>query len=661
MFGKTILVLTTALAAGLAFGAPAALAAETPALVKASHPLDALTTQEITAVVGILKAAGRATDDSQYPTLTLQEPDKATVRGWSTGAALDRRARVTVLTGQLLHEGVVNIGAATVESWVEVKGKFPRPLYGAFSMGPVIQKDPRFVEALKKRGYPDASKVSCMALTPGPIDNPKFAGRWIAYAPCTETVEDGFESFARPVEGLMPVVDLGSREVLAVVDLGVTPMIMGQSSLHYKDLVPYRPPHLPVEISHPEGSNFSVQGSLVKWDNWSFHMRADQREGLILSLVEFDDKGTRRPIVYEMAPSEMYVPYMDPAATWSWRAYMDVGEYGFGSNASTLMPGEDCPASARYFSLNMAGDKGEPVTKRNVVCIFEQPTGDPIWRHGSAKESRANVQLVVRLAPQVGNYDYMIDYVFNAAGDIDVRVGATGIDAVKGVAAATLSDPSAAADITYGTLIAKGLVATNHDHYISFRIDMDVDGEQNRAVFDAVTPQTLPKSSFRRSLWTTKTETIRTAGPVKFPEAAGVLRIENSARKNAMGYPTSYQIFSGHSVTSLLAPDDPIQKRAAWSGYATWLSAFDARQRSASGEYPNLDSSGDGVARWTSGRQPVDNKDLVVWQTVGFRHVPRSEDWPVMPAVWHGFRLRPVNFFDINPALDLARPHGGGQ
>ena len=52
-------------------------------------------------------------------------------------------------------------------------------------------------------------------------------------------------------------------------------------------------------------------------------------------------------------------------------------------------------------------------------------------------------------------------------------------------------------------------------------------------------------------------------------------------------------------------------------------------------------------------RRPIENTDIVVWHTVGMHHLTRSEDVPVMNTNWKGVRLRPLNFFDRNPALDL--------
>ena len=44
------------------------------------------------------------------------------------------------------------------------------------------------------------------------------------------------------------------------------------------------------------------------------------------------------------------------------------------------------------------------------------------------------------IAPTVGNYDYVLDWVFDQKGSITYRAGATGIDSVKGVAAQKLAD-----------------------------------------------------------------------------------------------------------------------------------------------------------------------------------------------------------------------------
>jgi hypothetical protein len=43
---------------------------------------------------------------------------------------------------------------------------------------------------------------------------------------------------------------------------------------------------------------------------------------------------------------------------------------------------------------------------------------------------------------------------------------------------------------------------------------------------------------------------------------------------------------------------------------------------------------------------------------VGFHHIPRMEDWPVMPAHWAYFHIKPFNFFTENPSIMLTEASG---
>ena len=43
----------------------------------------------------------------------------------------------------------------------------------------------------------------------------------------------------------------------------------------------------------------------------------------------------------------------------------------------------------------------------------------------------------------------------------------------------------------------------------------------------------------------------------------------------------------------------------------------------------------------------------MLWYVFGINHVTRPEDWPVMPVDTVSFWLKPVGFFDRNPALDV--------
>lgn len=77
--------------------------------------------------------------------------------------------------------------------------------------------------------------------------------------------------------------------------------------------------------------------------------------------------------------------------------------------------------------------------------------------------------------------------------------------------------------------------------------------------------------------------------------------------------------------------------------------------------------SGLGISiRWALPNQVFPWQDLVAWLTVGFLHVPHSEDVPntATPGNAVGFYLRPFNFFDEDPSAASRRTvivHPGGE
>jgi primary-amine oxidase len=102
-----------------------------------------------------------------------------------------------------------------------------------------------------------------------------------------------------------------------------------------------------------------------------------------------------------------------------------------------------------------------------------------------------------------------------------------------------------------------------------------------------------------------------------------------------------------------------VGQRAAFASHNLWVTPFAEDERHAAGDYPNQHSGGAGLPAWTARDRSVVDTDIVVWHSFGVTHIPRPEDWPVMPVESSGFSLVPFGFFDRNPALDVPPPAAG--
>lgn len=621
------------------------------------HPLDPLSESEHRAVVAVLTEAGNVDGTALYPLVTLEEPPKDDVLRWEPGDPVERLAFAIVKQGPDTFEAVVDTIGGDVVSWRRVDdvqaGLLPSVEYALAQT--IVQVSQDWQAAVRRRGVEDLGDVVCVPNTAGYFgveDEERRLVKVVCYAP------GGADNYwGRPIEGLVALVDLNARELVELVDTGQVPIPDAPVDLDEDSVGDLREAPNPVSLVQEGGPSFELEGREVSWQGWRFHFRTDPRLGTVVSLVRYDDGGELRSILYQGSLSEIFIPYQDPDVGWFFRTYLDAGENGVGRLAVPLLPGLDCPDNAVYFDAAFVDDSGRPYSQPNAACLFERYTGDIAWRHyesvTGANNARPATDLVLRSISAIGNYDYVFDWVFRQNGTVRVAVGATGVPQVKAIGDRDDLDES---ETAYGHLVAEHIVATNHDHFFSFRLDLDVDGIRNSFLSERLVTERVATEDGRRSVWVVERTEAATEGEAKLVidvQEPALWRVVNPNVDGPLGNSVSYHLESRTNAVSLLSADDPPQRRAGFTDYHLWVTPYEPDELYAAGTYPNQSRGGDGLPMWTSADRSIENTDIVLWYTVGFHHAPRAEDWPVTPTVWNEFDLRPFDFFERNPALDL--------
>ena len=183
-----------------------------------AHPLDALSADEMNHTTAALKA-GRQLTSGKIVSITLVEPPKADVLRWTADQKLTRRAQVRALQKKQAYEGIVNLDTGTVERWDAVPGKQPSFLMNEF-FGAVdaVKADKGWRAAMARRGYTRYDSILCNPLAVGYLPDAKERSLRLMNVPCFDATGARNNIYARPVEGLMAVVDLNSRKVLRLLD-----------------------------------------------------------------------------------------------------------------------------------------------------------------------------------------------------------------------------------------------------------------------------------------------------------------------------------------------------------------------------------------------------------------------------------------------------------
>jgi len=623
------------------------------------HPLEPLTAGEITEAVAIIKKEKNLHEKVRFVTVVLHEPTKEIVLNYKKGDEINREAFMILLDNKTeqTYEAVVSITNQAVTSWEHIEGVQPGVMLDEFEeCEQVVKNCPEFQEALIKRGITDFDLVMVDPWSAGNFSIAEDEGVRLARAICWVRKFSNDNGYAYPLTGIVVYVDLNKMTVHRFEDHGIRemPPTDANYSPETSDSIVLRTDLKPLEIIQPEGPSFEIEGHYIKWQKWHIRFGFTPREGLVLHTVGYEDKGEIRPILYRAALSEMVVPYADGSFAHNTQNAFDAGEYGMGQLANSLALGCDCLGEIRYFDAVMTDSKGNARTIPNAVCLHEEDYGIA-WKHTDWRteqvEVRRSRRLVLSFFCTVGNYDYGFYWSFYQDGTIENEVKLTGM-----LNTGTYDESGKS---KYGTEIAPKLNAAFHQHFFNFRLDTMLDGMENSVVESYTVAEEEGPENPHNNAFYVKSKIFKTEQEAQRNLDIATQRtwkIINPNSLNAVGTPVGYKIMPGENCLPFAKENSSVMKRAGFLKHQLHVTKYDAKEKYATGDYPNQHKGGEGLPKYIAANRNIDNDDIVVWYTMGHHHITRPEDWPVMPTAYINFQLKPVGFFDRNPALDLPRP-----
>ncbi len=621
------------------------------------HPLDPLTPPEIERAVAIIRADRALPESTRFVSMSVAEPARSAVDG------APRRAEAVLYDAptQTTTELRVDLDAAAVVDRNERTDVRPQLTVEDFlAVEAATKAHPKFVAAIERRGI-DMALVDVDPVAAGFHDLPEEQGttrlaRTLAYVKS----DPESNAYARPVQGVFGLMDVDTGEFVHFEDQDpVVPLPTETGEFRATHLEGLRDDVLPIQVIQPEGPSFTVEGNLVRWQKWDLRVGFNAREGLVLHQVGYDDDGRRRSILHRASYAEMAVPYADP--TRYYMSPLDIGEFNVGTMTNSLTLGCDCLGVIRYFDGSFVSPSGEPVTIPNAICLHEEDAG-MAWKHTDFRTGNVEVRrarrLVVSSVVTVGNYEYGFFWYFHQDGRISSEVKATGIVATQSLADGDRPE--------FGAMLAPNLGGIYHQHVFCVRLDVGLDGGTNRVVESHSEAVPVGPENPHGNAWRTVSTVLETEQQAQRqidPFSARGWVVQNPSETNHVGGPVGYKLLPGDNTVPFSAPDSFQRQRARFMDHHLWVTRYSPDERYPAGEYPYQSRGAvDGLPAWTTADRSVDDEEIVVWYAMNHHHVPRPEDWPVMPVATIGFELKPWGFFDRSPSFDLPpsdRAHNG--
>lgn len=624
--------------------------------VGTAHPLDPLSPAEIDAAAAAARADGRLGERTWFWGATLDERYARAVAAGEQPAGTRRLGIVAVDSGAGKAWEIdleLNGEEASVLEWREVDSRRPGiSSEEARAAAQACRESPEFQEVLAKRGIDDVSLVMIDPESIGGFEPEKYAGRRLTWGTVWHKVDEEDNGYARPVQGVVPIIDMATMEVLEVEDHGLVPLSEEAGPLEPGAFGPERPGLKELEIVQPEGTSFEVDGYRVSWQGWEFRVGFTHREGLVLYDLSF----MGRSVLNRASCNEMYVPYLDPCSTQYRKNFYDWGEYGAGPLTNSLELGCDCLGVIHYFDGAVLGGTGKARPVPSAICMHEEDYS-VLWKHTDMRRGvgqvRRNRRLVISNFQTIANYDYGFYWSLYQDGCIDLEIKATGILSVSGI------EPGD--EVPYGTVVSERVQAPYHQHYFAVRLDTAVDGPNNRFVEMHVEAETDPeRDPYGNAVGVAREPLLSESVAAQRidPARDRFWRIESAEKTNRYGNPTAYRLLMPNTTQPYAKPDSVTVRRAPFVGQHVWVTPQDPKENFIGGQYPNQAEPGEeGIHVWQQQDRSLDGVPLAVWPVVGFHHIPRPEQWPVMPVDHLNLRLEPDGFFDRNPTMDIPDPH----
>ncbi|ODV66966.1 peroxisomal copper amine oxidase [Hyphopichia burtonii NRRL Y-1933] len=657
-----------------------ATSASTPPKAPA-HPLDPLSPQEIQFTTSIIKNkfAGHSII---FNTVSLKEPKKNSYYQWKekNGPLPPRLAYFAIVELGVsgIHEGVVDIGASAVVESKSIEGVQPILTPADLqSTEDIVRSNPEVIKQCEISGISkdEMHKVYCDAWTIG-YDERWGASRRLQQALMYFRADEDESQYSHPLD-FCPIVDMNEKKVIFIdIPNRRRPVSKHKhSSFHPKHIAEkFGTKENPsgyvedkqINITQPEGVSFNMNGRVMEWSNFKFHIGFNYREGIVLSDITYNDHGKERPLFHRISLSEMIVPYGSPDFPHQRKHALDIGEYGAGNCSNSLTRSCDCKGVIHYLDHYFPDKDGNATTLQNAVCIHEEDDG-LLYKHSDFRDDfQTSVtvrgkRLIISHIFTAANYEYCVYWILRQDGTIKLEVRLTGILNTYVCAEDESSGP-------WGTVVYPQVNAHNHQHLFSLRLHPRIDGDNNSAATSDAKPSPYPTGSvenmYGNAFYAEKNtfKTVKDSITNFESKTSRSWDIFNPSSINEYsGKPATYKLVSTFCPPLLAQEGSLVRKRAPWAANTTQVVPY---QDEGLG-YGRLWPSGDHVAQWSGdgprgmrewvgkGTDNVDNTDILFFHTFGITHFPSPEDFPVMPTEIFDLMLRPRHLFKESAALQF--------